>query len=53
MSSSAIGSVLETVLESLLELVLRAYLEGYSQVGWESAIECSCERPFEHAQECT
>ena len=52
-SSSAIGSVLENVLESMLEIVLRAYLGAYSQAGWESAIECNCERPWEHARECT
>ena len=44
-SSSAIGSVLESVLESMLEIVLSAYLRAYSQAGWESAIECDCERP--------
>jgi len=44
-SLSAIGSVFESVLGSMLESVLRAYLRGYSQAGWEYAIECNWERP--------
>jgi hypothetical protein len=43
-SSSAIGSVLESVLESMHELVLKAYLGAYSQVDWESATKFNCER---------
>jgi len=39
--SSAIGSVLESMLGSGIESVLRAYLGGYSQAGWECAIECN------------
>jgi hypothetical protein len=39
-SWSAIESVLESVLRSVLESFLRAGLGGYSQTGWECAIEC-------------
>jgi len=38
-SSSAIGSVLESVLRSVLESFLRAGVGVYSQAGWECAIE--------------
>ena len=44
-SSSAIGSVLESVPGSVLQSVLRAYLGAYGQPGWECAIECDWERP--------
>jgi hypothetical protein len=39
------GSVSLSAIGSILEIVLRAYLGEYSQAGWESAIECNCERP--------
>jgi len=45
MSSSAIGSGLESMLESILQIVLRAYLGAYGQAGRGSPIECNCERP--------
>jgi len=42
-SSSAIGTVLESMLWRLIESVLRAYLGAYSQEGWQCAIESNWE----------
>ena len=39
MSSSGIGSVLESMLGSVLESFLRAGVGAYSQPGWVCAIE--------------
>jgi len=52
-SSSSIGSVLESVLGSVLESFLGAGLGVYSPAGWVCTIECKWERPWEHARECT
>jgi hypothetical protein len=50
-SSSAMGSILESVIWSVLESILRVDLGAYSQAGWECTIKHNWEQSGKHERE--